>query len=289
MSYYITTRFCIKALPGFIPEDVYFDTYTDFVKHQSSVQELIDADLCANEDQYAPNGVLVPPVIKHCVVYPSDGDLDIYYESARRADCIKCINKLREESSFADSFFSLIDFDCSDPPTSTTLLLLLIDFYRREPRESSSAQSIDNNTFPSGHWYMCTLTNKDTDTETDCLERHAVAMEYFKQRKIQVYAAFLEKSNIFHVHYVIRSMRYLKNETRDLLKLCKRHVFFSPRVNSLKKYQGLMKYVSKREYTNGKEDTCVRPIFCFVTYTKGEGYILDPSMDKVFIDLVSQS
>lgn len=135
-------------------------------------------------------------------------------------------------------------------------------------------RGIPNKGFPAGNWYMVTLTQKDTETKEDILERHNKAMEYFRYSHIDVFHAALEKSNIFHIHYVCKFPNLKKNEQRDLQSITKRRVQIERKVNSLQAWNGLCKYVMKRDYNEEKSDTKVEALVSRIEYSEGKGYTL---------------
>lgn len=138
----------------------------------------------------------------------------------------------------------------------------------------SSRRLTSNKGYPPGHWYMVTITQKDTESKEDILDRHRLVKEYFDYSKIEVFHAALEQSNIFHIHYVCRFPNLKKNEERDLQRITKRRVKVEKKVNSLKAFNGLCKYVTKRDYDAEKADTQIEALVSRITYEEGKGYTL---------------
>jgi len=129
--------------------------------------------------------------------------------------------------------------------------------------------------FPPGHWYMVTITQKDSEDESNIMRLHDKALGYFSLHKIEPYVAALEKSNIYHVHYICRFPQPKKNEQRDLTRLLGRRVRIEKRVNTLHQWNGLNKYIKKDGYDPEKADTSLKILISHITYVEGKGYILD--------------
>lgn len=131
-----------------------------------------------------------------------------------------------------------------------------------------------NKGFPAGNWYMITITQKDTETKEDILIRHEKTMDYFRYHHIEVYLAALEKGSMYHVHYSVNIPRPAKNEGRDLTKITGRRVVVESKAKDLQRWQGLFKYLLKRDYCKEKKDTQVELLLSRVRYEEGKGYIL---------------
>lgn len=132
-----------------------------------------------------------------------------------------------------------------------------------------------NKGFPDGHWYMVTITQKDSEDEANIMKLHDMTLSYFSTRSIEPYVAALEKSNIYHVHYICKFSQPKKNEQRDLTRLLGRRVQIEKRVNTLKQWNGLNKYIKKAGYDPAKADTSVKMLISRISYEEGKGYILE--------------
>lgn len=140
-------------------------------------------------------------------------------------------------------------------------------WFSRRLGQSNSAKG-----FPDGYWYMVTITQKDTESKDNILKLHAKTLEFFKEKGIVPYMAALEHSNIWHVHYCCKFRDYKKNEQRDLTKLLKRRVQIEKRVNTLKQWNGLNKYIMKRDHA--KADTSETLLIDLIGYEEGKGYFI---------------
>lgn len=129
-----------------------------------------------------------------------------------------------------------------------------------------------NKGFPPGFWYMCTVTTKSGSDKDTVMLIHKNVLEFFDTKKIEVYAAALEKSSIWHIHYIVKLPSFVKNEARDLGKVTGTRVRFEKKVRNLKMWNGLCKYVYKREYIKEKTDTCVEMLIDRIEYQEGHGY-----------------
>jgi len=265
MSY---QKFRLNAIEG-LTDDTFFDSYEDMMTYYSRL-------LCQNEERYQRDDISYVrelPAYPHFTHLVDEDALDTYEMLSRDNHYRESLRKMSNLPS---------DIDVDTLPNDSVRGLLL-DLLIKQSREAiRQPESIENNSFPSGHWYMCTMTNKPNDSVSVCMERYKKGLSYFQQQKIQVYLASLEKSNIYHIHFAIRSRAYLKNEGRDLSKLCGVIVKFERRVNSLKKFNGLMKYVTKRDYEDAKSSTCVELLIDKAHYVEGKGYILDAILDTEF-------
>lgn len=123
---------------------------------------------------------------------------------------------------------------------------------------------------PAGNWYMGTLTSKPQDTVHSMMMNHKAIMNS-RYGPYVVYAVH-EKSNIHHVHYIFNLPKYADKMERDLRTLTNRIVKIEDRAKTLKRWRGMCKYLLKREYSNGKEDTTVAVLKAGISYTKGKGY-----------------
>lgn len=157
---------------------------------------------------------------------------------------------------------------------SEALTLQIIEMQRAATKYLQNASSLSNKGFPDGCWYMCTVTSVKGSSEESMISLHEICMGYFAKKGIKVYLAAMEKSSIYHIHYVVRMSAYQKNEGRDLHSLTGVRVRFEPKVKTLKQWRGLMKYVLKREYVADKADTQVRTLIQCVKHTEGKGYTL---------------
>lgn len=126
---------------------------------------------------------------------------------------------------------------------------------------------------PPGKWYMVTVTTPDDKDEIYCREIHTKAMTYFKYAKFDVYYAVIEHSNIWHLHYIVRTGDYPKNAPRDLARTCNGHIVqISKKAKTLQLFNGLCNYVMKRTYSGDTthHDTLIKHI----EYQEGKGYVL---------------
>ncbi len=151
------------------------------------------------------------------------------------------------------------------PLMTTTHLPALMDIIRYAQRELSKA----NRGFPAGFWYMGTLTSKPQDTKEDVMKNHLKIMSKLGD---QVKHAALEKSNIYHVHYILCLKDYKRNISRDVQAETKRNFKVEKPVKTLKQFQGLCKYVLKRDYTEDKTQTQVEMLYDNCVYEDGKGY-----------------
>lgn len=157
---------------------------------------------------------------------------------------------------------------CLKEDIVTYIMMDLQPFIMKHIRASNKAKG-----FPDGHWYMITITQKDTEDEANILRLHAKTLEFFSERHIEPFMAALEHSNIWHVHYCCRFRDYKKNEQRDLAKLLGRRVQIEKRVSTLKQWNGLNKYIMKRG-PHEKKDTSVRLLIDRIGYDEGKGYFI---------------
>lgn len=140
---------------------------------------------------------------------------------------------------------------------------------------SEVTKNKQNPGFPPGHWYMVTITQKSSEDEDHIMTLHQKAMGYFSLHQIIPYVAALEKSNIYHIHYICKFPQPKKNEQRDLTRLLGRRVQIEKRVNTLKQWNGLNKYIKKAGYDPEKADTSLKLLIARITYEEGKGYIVD--------------
>lgn len=155
--------------------------------------------------------------------------------------------------------------DFYDPLKPETHLPALMDIIRYAQRELSKV----NRGFPAGFWYMATLTSKPDDTKDDILKNHLKIMDMLGD---QVKHASLEKSNIYHVHYILCLKDYKRNISRDVQAQTKRNFKVEKNAKTLKQFQGLCKYVLKRDYTEDKTQTQVEMLYDNCYYEEGKGY-----------------
>ncbi len=145
------------------------------------------------------------------------------------------------------------------------ILLLDINQYvqRTEARKIGTA--------PEGFWYMATLTSKPSDSVESLIENHKRIMD--KYDDVIVHAVH-EKSNIHHIHYILNLKTYHNNMARDVTRLTGRIFQVEKRANTLKKWRGMCKYLLKREYSNGKEDTTVAILKDGIGYDETKSYYI---------------
>jgi len=164
--------------------------------------------------------------------------------------------------------------DIYQPLITETHLPALMDIIRYAQRELSKA----NRGFPAGFWYMGTLTSKPEDTKEDVLKNHLKIMSKLGD---QVKHAALEKSNIYHVHYILCLKDYARNISRDVQNETKRSFKLGGKgadgtkivlAKTLRQFQGLCKYVLKRDYTEDKTQTQVEMLYDNCVYEEGKGY-----------------
>ena len=155
--------------------------------------------------------------------------------------------------------------DIYDPLKEETHLPALMEVIRYAQRELGKS----NRGFPSGFWYMATLTSKPDDEKEDVLKNHLKIMEHFGD---QVKHASLEKSNIWHVHYILCLKDYKRNSSRDVQNKVKRNFKIEKPAKTLKQFQGLCKYVLKRDYAEDKTQTQVEMLYDNCYYEEGKGY-----------------
>lgn len=130
--------------------------------------------------------------------------------------------------------------------------------------------------FPDGIWHMFTLTVPKEKDKAHLLEQHQKALGYFQEHGIDVYHAVIEKSSIFHIHYILRLKVYAKNLSRDVSRLCCKYVCqLEKKVTSLQSWNGLCKYVMKRDYDAEKASTQVETLCSRISYNEGCGYTID--------------
>lgn len=155
--------------------------------------------------------------------------------------------------------------DIYQPLITETHLPALLDIIGYAQRELSKA----NRGFPDGYWYMATLTSLPTDPKEEVLKNHDKVMELLGD---QVKHAALEKSNIYHVHYILCLKDYARNLSRDVQQKTKRHFKVERPAKTLKQFQGLCKYVLKRDYAEDKTQTQVEMLYDNCYYEDGSGY-----------------
>lgn len=142
-----------------------------------------------------------------------------------------------------------------------------------------------NKNFPAGSWYLVTVTTPSGSTRADLYQVHLKFIDYMKS-KATVQHAVIEKSAIWHCHYMINlNQAHAKNLQRDLRKACGVLVDVQRKVTSAQRFNGLCKYILKRDYEAEKEDTHVSTIIQGVTYIEGHGYKLStPIINDFFSD-----
>lgn len=126
-----------------------------------------------------------------------------------------------------------------------------------------------NRGFPAGYWYMATLTSKPEDSKDDILSNHKKVMDRLGD---QVIHASLEKSNIWHVHYLLRLKNIKRNIDRDVTAMCKRFFKTEHCITSQKKWNGACKYILKRDYCDQKADTKCETLKEGIIFKEGKGY-----------------
>lgn len=127
--------------------------------------------------------------------------------------------------------------------------------------------------YPDGSWHMLTITSKVGAPRDVVINDHLILMAYLHDHNIQVYIATLEKSSMYHIHYAIRAPQNLKNEKPQIKRLLPGRILkIEEKVNCFQRWQGLFKYVLKRNYP--KDTTAVETLYSRVTYEEGKGYIL---------------
>jgi len=182
---------------------------------------------------------------------------------------------LASVAAVGGSFVPLFDVhEFSDEYEVQTALMELNSYVCRYLPTLNSSKG-----FPDGNWYMVTVTTPASSTEAHCIETHEKAMRYFESVHIEVYYAVLEKSNIYHVHYVVNiTTGNNKNTNRDLSKACNGYrCQVEKKANTLMKWNGMCKYVMKRGYDAEKKSTQIRTLVERIKYTEGHGYSLDHS------------
>lgn len=134
-----------------------------------------------------------------------------------------------------------------------------------------------NKGFPKGSWYLVTITTPVGSSRADLFQVHTKFVDYIAGKAI-VQHGVIEKSSIWHCHYMINLQQsHAKNLQRDLRKACGVLVDIQRKVTSLQRFNGLCKYITKREYDTEKADTHVATIINGVTHKAGHGYILNPT------------
>lgn len=130
-----------------------------------------------------------------------------------------------------------------------------------------------NKGYPSGNWYMITVTSKKGDGRSDMMQTHERFCDYMETRG-QVVHACLEKSSIWHIHYVCNVKSHcVKNLQRTLNRHLGVVVDVARKVTSLKKFNGMCKYVLKREY-EVKGATHEATLIDGIKYVEKEGYVI---------------
>lgn len=165
-------------------------------------------------------------------------------------------------------------------PNVETIQLELMDLNAKVYQWQSSLPKIhDNPLFPPGNWYMVTVTNPADKDKAWALSIHDKALEYFEEQKIEVWYAVLEKSNIFHTHYVCRFPHYVKNEARGLKAACMGQIVrIEKKVRNLHQWNGLCKYVMKKDYDKEKADTHLETLISRIAFNEGLGYQLEAAV-----------
>ena len=145
------------------------------------------------------------------------------------------------------------------------ILLLDLNQYvqRTEARKTGTA--------PEGFWYMATLTSKPSDSVESLYANHQKIMDRYGD---EIVHAVHEKSNIHHIHYVLNLKTYHNKMARDVTRLTGRIFQVEKRANTLKSWRGMCKYILKREYTNGKEDTTVAVLKEGIKHSEDKGYYI---------------
>lgn len=101
--------------------------------------------------------------------------------------------------------------------------------------------------YPPGNWYMVTITSKPSATRDDLISSFAELQSYMAERG-HIQHAVMEKSNIWHIHAMVSLNTYAKNLQRDLSRHLGVIVDVSKKVTNAKRFNGLCKYILKREY-----------------------------------------
>lgn len=162
-------------------------------------------------------------------------------------------------------YFPFYDKGFYDPLKPETHLPALMDIIRYAQRELGKS----NRGFPPGFWYMATLTSKPEDPKEEVIKNHLKIMDMLGD---QVKHASLEKSNIYHVHYILCLKDYKRNLSRDVQASTKRNFKIEKNARSLREFQGLCKYVLKRDYTDDKASTQVEMLYDNCYHEEGQGY-----------------
>lgn len=126
-----------------------------------------------------------------------------------------------------------------------------------------------NRGFPAGYWYFATLTSKPEDTKEDILKNHQKVLNHLKD---QVVHAVLEKSNIYHIHYMLCLKDVKRNLDRDVRSMCQRIFKTEHCITSLKRWNGACKYILKRDYDAAKADTFEEILKEGIVYEESKGY-----------------
>lgn len=125
--------------------------------------------------------------------------------------------------------------------------------------------------FPDGNFYMLTVTSLPSEDLKDITSRYDKTLTILKKKDFRVCHAVIEKSNIFHFHAVIWSLDLKINLQRDLANELGVIVRVNGVANTNKLFNGLCKYVLKREYLE-KGHTFISTLQEGITYKKGQGY-----------------
>lgn len=153
----------------------------------------------------------------------------------------------------------------------------LINLNQTAIRYLSSSKDNSAKGYPNGNWYMVTVTTPSDRDESHAREIHNQAMTYFKYKGVKVAHATLEKSNIYHIHYVANIPENTLNFKRDLSSACNKYrVAVERKVTNLHMWNGLCKYVQKIGYSE-KGETHVATLVNGISKVEGQGYVLNNS------------
>lgn len=172
--------------------------------------------------------------------------------------------------------YSSVIADCEEStPCNVELegrVLKLLDLERKHLVKMSRASKMANQSsqIPPGAWHMLTVTTPAGSHESVIKSHHADIMQYCNEHDIRVYLAALEKSSIWHIHYAICAPNGLGNAKRDLNRLIPHRLEFGKKCKTLKSFNGLCNYVTKRLYPN--DTTAVKMIIEDILYVPGKGY-----------------
>lgn len=125
--------------------------------------------------------------------------------------------------------------------------------------------------FPDGNFYMLTVTSLPTEDLEAIKDKYDKTVLFLADKDFSVCHAVIEKSNIFHFHAVVHSTKLKLNLERDLTKFLGVIVKINRVADTNKLFNGLCKYVLKREYLE-KGHTYISTLKEGISYKKGQGY-----------------